>query len=381
MPTYTQQQIENVWFALNLNRLKPNNDANSGAGLHNPNGSINMYKWLQDALDLLNISGSITSITEGTDITITGTGTTLDPYVINYSGAGGGTNIYNANGTLTANRTLSFSTDKTLTFSSTSTPFTTTLWTSNAFIQTIGKPVGTVDLDTRSQIVNTGVGVLKSAGLNAQIYKDGDVSIANIAVSSTGSGIEDVRAIMEIENRIDNNNIFFELYSQVNGAYPWAKLVIPTNYQYGQGVDVLDYMVPSKVHTLNDELRYTYPLQRTVFNFGDANYRAAVNDYATGALATGSNGDKMTAVEVIVSARLYANSSGTLGIRIIEASSGSDLYAKSIDMSTLPNTYGTMSQESISLPLNIDEQYYCMVTTTSGDGTNVKGLSVTLLTI
>lgn len=381
MPTYTQQQIENVWFALNLNRLKPNNDANSGAGLHNPNGSINMYKWLQDALDLLNISGSITSITEGTDITITGTGTTLDPYVINYSGAGGGTNIYNANGTLTANRTLSFSTDKTLTFSSTSTPFTTTLWTSNAFIQTIGKPVGTVDLDTRSQIVNTGVGVLKSAGLNAQIYKDGDVSIANIAVSSTGSGIEDVRAIMEIENRIDNNNIFFELYSQVNGAYPWAKLVIPTNYQYGQGVDVLDYMVPSKVHTLNDELRYTYPLQRTVFNFGDANYRAVVNDYATGALATGSNGDKMTAVEVIISARLYANSSGTLGIRIIEASSGSDLYAKSIDMSTLPNTYGTMSQESISLPLNIDEQYYCMVTTTSGDGTNVKGLSVTLLTI
>ena len=381
MPTYTQQQIENVWFALNLNRLKPNNDANSGAGLHNPNGSINMYKWLQDALDLLNISGSITSITEGTDITITGTGTTLDPYVINYSGAGGGTNIYNANGTLTANRTLSFSTDKTLTFSSTSTPFTTTLWTSNAFIQTIGKPVGTVDLDTRSQIVNTGVGVLKSAGLNAQIYKDGDVSIANIAVSSTGSGIEDVRAIMEIENRIDNNNIFFELYSQVNGAYPWAKLVIPTNYQYGQGVDVLDYMVPSKVHTLNDELRYTYPLQRTVFNFGDANYRAAVNDYATGALATGHNGDKMTAVEVIISARLYANSSGTLGIRIIEASSGSDLYAKSIDMSTLPNTYGTMSQESISLPLNIDEQYYCIVTITSGDGTNVRGLSVTLLTI
>lgn len=381
MATYTQQQIENVWFALNLNRLKPNNDANSGAGLHNPNGSINMYKWLQDALDLLNISGSITSITEGTDITITGTGTTLDPYVINYSGAGGGTNIYNANGTLTANRTLSFSTDKTLTFSSTSTPFTTTLWTSNAFIQTIGKPVGTVDLDTRSQIVNTGVGVLKSAGLNAQIYKDGDVSIANIAVSSTGSGIEDVRAIMEIENRIDNNNIFFELYSQVNGAYPWAKLIIPTNYQYGQGVDVLDYMVPSKVHTLNDELRYTYPLQRTVFNFGDANYRAVVNDYATGALATGSNGDKMTAVEVIISARLYANSSGTLGIRIIEASSGSDLYAKSIDMSTLPNTYGTMSQESISLPLNIDEQYYCMVTITSGDGTNVKGLSVTLLTI
>ena len=381
MPTYTQQQIENVWFALNLNRLKPNNDANSGAGLHNPNGSINMYKWLQDALDLLNISGSITSITEGTDITITGTGTTLDPYVINYSGAGGGTNIYNANGTLTANRTLSFSTDKTLTFSSTSTPFTTTLWTSNAFTQTIGKPVGTVDLDTRSQIVNTGVGVLKSAGLNAQIYKDGDVSIANIAVSSTGSGIEDVRAIMEIENRIDNNNIFFELYSQVNGAYPWAKLVIPTNYQYGQGVDVLDYMVPSKVPTLNDELRYTYPLQRTVFNFGDANYRAVVNDYATGALATGSNGYKMTAVEVIISARLYANSSGTLGIRIIEASSGSDLYAKSIDMSTLPNTYGTMSQESISLPLNIDEQYYCMVTITSGDGTNVRGLSVTLLTI
>lgn len=352
MPTYTQQQIENVWFALNLNRLKPNNDANSGAGLHNPNGSINMYKWLQDALMLLGGTGS-----------------------------GMNDNIYNADGTLTDNRTLSFSTDKTLTFSSTSTPFTTTLWTSNAFTQTIGKPVGTVDLDTRSQIVNTGVGVLKSAGLNAQIYKDGDVSIANIAVSSIGSGIEDVRAIMEIENRIDNNNIFFELYSQVNGAYPWAKLIIPTNYQDGKGVDVLNYMVPSKVPTLNDELRYTYPLQRTVFNFGDANYRAVINDYATGALATGANGDKMTAVEVIISARLYANSSGTLGIRIIEASSGSALYAKSIDMSTLPNTYGTMSQESISLPLNIDEQYYCMVTITSGDGTDVKGLSVTLLTI
>lgn len=352
MPTYTQQQIENVWFALNLNRLKPNNDANSGAGLHNPNGSINMYKWLQDALMLLGGTGS-----------------------------GMNDNIYNADGTLTDNRTLSFSTDKTLTFSSTSTPFTTTLWTSNAFTQTIGKLVGTVDLDTRSQISNVGVGVVKTSGLNAQIYKSGDLNIANIAVSAVGSGFGNVRAIMEIENRIDDNNIFFELYSQVNGAYPWAKLIIPTNYQYGEGVDVLDYMVPSKVPTLNNELRYTYPLQQHAFCFGDSNSIPVLNQHAVGTLSTDSSGYARTAVQALISAMTYSVGVGTVRITVTEATSGSIFYSGTIDMSTLTGTGGTMLEAPITLPLNLNERYYASVTALSGVAAGIKGLTLTISTI
>ncbi len=53
---YSQAQIESVWMALNLNRQVPNNNANSGAGLNNPNNSINMFKWLKDALYLLGLT-------------------------------------------------------------------------------------------------------------------------------------------------------------------------------------------------------------------------------------------------------------------------------------------------------------------------------------
>lgn len=74
MATYTKEQIENVWFALNLNRLIPNNEAYSGAGLHNPNRSINMYKWLQDALTLIGVGPiSLPLNTKGDILTYTTT--------------------------------------------------------------------------------------------------------------------------------------------------------------------------------------------------------------------------------------------------------------------------------------------------------------------
>lgn len=381
MPTYTQQQIENVWFALNLNRLKPNNDANSGAGLHNPNGSINMYKWLQDALDLLNISGSTTSITEGTDITITGTGTTLDPYVINYSGAGGGTNIYNANGSLTGTRTLQLN-GHPLAFTGAldSTHEQITTWNPNSVITKVGQTGITATGDHYVQNTLASIGVISFTEMTSVYTGDTDIITGYLRTDARGSGFELANAEIGVTNQMTGTYVRLTMQS-ADAANPFVQLTIPTNWEYGAGFDAKFGMTPTLIDEGTNEIRYTYPLQRTVFNFGDANYRVAVNDYATGALATGSNGDKMTAVEVIISARLYANSTGTLEIRILEASSGSDLYTKSIDMATLPNTYGTMSQEGITLPLNIDEQYYCMVTATSGDGTDVKGLSVTLLTI
>ena len=168
MATYTKEQIENVWFALNLNRLIPNNEAYSGAGLHNPNRSINMYKWLQDALTLIGVgpislplntkgdiltytttlaklgvgsngqvltadsstatglkwatpSGGYTSpLTTKGDIFVRSASDTRLPVGTNgqflsadsstatglkwVAAPGGGTNIYNSNGTLTSNR-------------------------------------------------------------------------------------------------------------------------------------------------------------------------------------------------------------------------------------------------------------------------------------
>ena len=74
MTTYTKEQIENVWFALNLNRRIPNNEAYSGAGLHNPNRSINMYKWLQDALTFIGVGPiSLPLNTKGDILTYTTT--------------------------------------------------------------------------------------------------------------------------------------------------------------------------------------------------------------------------------------------------------------------------------------------------------------------
>lgn len=168
MATYTKEQIENVWFALNLNRLIPNNEAYSGAGLHNPNRSINMYKWLQDALTLIGVGpislplntkgdiltytttlaklgvgsngqvltadsstatglkwatpsgGYISPLTTKGDIFVRSASDTRLPVGTNgqflsadsseatglkwVAAPGGGTNIYNSNGTLTSNR-------------------------------------------------------------------------------------------------------------------------------------------------------------------------------------------------------------------------------------------------------------------------------------
>ncbi len=48
-------EVKNIWFHKNIGRNIPNNKQHSGFGLNNPNYAINMYEWLQDALDLLGL--------------------------------------------------------------------------------------------------------------------------------------------------------------------------------------------------------------------------------------------------------------------------------------------------------------------------------------
>lgn len=87
IPKRTEITTEQIVKEIKDKRLIELRDI-KGARLDNPRGnySMNDQRWHGGGID--NITGLITA---GTNVTITGTGTTADPYIINSSGGGGGT--------------------------------------------------------------------------------------------------------------------------------------------------------------------------------------------------------------------------------------------------------------------------------------------------
>ncbi len=349
MATYTQQQIENVWFALNLNRLKPNNDANSGAGLHNPNGSINMYKWLQDALMLIGGTGS-----------------------------GMNDNIYNADGTLTGNRTLTLD-SKSLTFQGTADPAhsNTLSLSENYFGQTVGRQTLSANNEHNAGFTSASVGVISFSEMQATLKQTSDYIRSFVRTTATGSGFERTETSVIAENVVDNTKVGMELVAQ-EGAYPTMSLQIATNYEYGLDNNVLDYMVPSVISTSDKIVRYTYPLDRHHMAFGNSGEGVAEASLATGAYFSGAEGFARTLVHVSLSCRTAVIEPGTFTVDIIEASSGLAVYSKTIDTDLLVDTYGVLSEEALTQPLNISEYYYGYISAASGGAGSVKGLVVTM---
>ena len=353
MATYTQQQIENVWFALNLNRLKPNNDANSGAGLHNPNGSINMYKWLQDALMLIGGTGS-----------------------------GMNDNIYNADGTLTGTRTLTLDGNSlAFTGAQDSTHEQITVWNPNSVITKVGQTGLLAINDHYIQNTSASVGVVSFSEMTSIFNGSTDIITGYLRTDARGAGFEQVNVSIGVTNQMTNDFIQLIMHS-ADGIYPTLTLEgLSTNYEYGAASTPKLYMTPTLVNEGTKEIRYTYPLQQHCMAFGDSDHIVLADEYAIGSLATNSNGETRTAVEVLISARSFSTAAvGTLEVTIFDGTD-SAWYTKSIDMNLLITGYGKMSEEAITLPLENNQIYTAKVTGATGIAAGIKGLVVILSTI
>lgn len=404
MATYTQSQIENVWFALNLNRLKPNNDMQSGAGLHNPNGSINMYKWLQDALDLLGNGSCGTSIgavtlngdaplftsttcgatmnfTAGSGITLTGDGPTKS-ITIAASGGGSGDNIYNIDGTLIDNRIMtmngkSISINNDPTFHS---------WKLNASSSqhTLGDNTrvaghaqlydNMVDFGGFTKVHFVGVNTLgatsgddvtteftTSANTLNGIYATGYATMR-----STSGSLGEVSLIMK----------------STPGQYPEVFLNLPTAYTPGYIPKL--YMTPSVVSTgLGDNaIQYTYPLTSHVFSFSlNVNAQVNVDDVSTNLLITSADGSARRAIDVTISTRGSVGISFGNEIRIVIYKVSDDSIFYDTGAFIPSNTKGVIFSDSIDLALGSHESYYAKVTQIEGSSSENKGLCISLSTI
>jgi hypothetical protein len=396
MSTYTQSQIENVWFALNLNRLKPNNDMQSGAGLHNPNGSINMYKWLQDALDLLGNSSCGTSIgavtlngdaplftsstcgatmnfTAGDGITLTGDGPTKS-ITISASGGGSGDNIYNIDGTLTGNRTVSLA-DKSLTFAGSTTPLNTTEWNGPSFSQLIGKTGSYVDGDTTTQILNFKILTNSSLDLFSTYYKSSSNIQTRVRIGAT-AGLENSFFEAITTNSVDSLTGVGISFGASVGGNNYGLLFLPTLYELGAGSASQNYMVPSVINNVTSEVQYTYPLQRFTFSFGtDINAATSLNRYSTQGLQLDSDGNKRTIAKVSIGAYSGTGLSGLVNI-IIYAKDNTIVYNPG-DIDLTGFTGGSLYEEYLVYPNNAladNDYFYAVVRTLSGSGTDLKGL-------
>ena len=408
MATYTQSQIENVWFALNLNRLKPNNDMQSGAGLHNPNGSINMYKWLQDALDLLGNGSCGTSIgavtlngdaplftsttcgatmnfTAGSGITLTGDGPTKS-ITIAASGGGSGDNIYNTSGTLTSDRVVTLS-DKNLTFRSNGVaglgPTTTRIFQNANLAEISANPIISADGDNNSALSCQSISsTLTITKLLAHTYL-ADTSkqiFGSIGVSSSTSGVSASLTVSKYS--IANGEIGMLLTGTANTSYPIARIVLPTYYQTGTNNDAKLYMVPSVVDSIDSTTQHTYPLTSHVFSFSlNVNAQVNVDDVSTNLLITSADGNARRAIDVTISTRGSVGISFGNEIRIVIYKVSDDSIFYDTGAFIPSNTKGVIYSNSIDLALGSHESYYAKVTQIEGSSSENKGLCISLSTI
>lgn len=511
MATYTKEQIENVWFALNLNRLIPNNEAYSGAGLHNPNRSINMYKWLQDALTLigvgpitlpLNTKGDILTYTNtlaklgvgsngqvltadsstatglkwvtpstppsytppvttkgdiftfdtvpnklplGTNNQIlsvdTSTATGLkwitptggytsplttkgDIFVRSASdtrlpvgtngqflsadsseatglkwvaapGGGGGTNIYNSNGTLTGNRAMDLA------------HYTLQINDTN---KSIGGATGDMGQLLSTEIINLYLNKHESSG-------SGYDHTATMYLTQIPSSLSRITSVCSTEDPI-NGMVYSEVTAQTTSTGTSAaflsvtpkssnartigistELSLANSDQFYLYIDAPTYVSggsysinPKRYNTLSavvdpsypTSLRYTYPLERRDFYFADSMQGTTVlNAYSKTGLTTDSDGASRRIVKVTMSCTANAGTSGADSIEItLYRHDNSVIYTALI--TTPPVSAGKIFEAdlfSAPISLSANSTYYARVTTLNGVSSATKGLTLTVYTI
>lgn len=288
-----------------------------------------------------------------------------------------GTNIYNADGSLTANRIANIN-DFILDFKSTA-AFPNNMnfrLQRDAIISSVGTAATTTPY-TQITCTTGGVTSVASSTLASTINPANAALITESLVESFVHNSVTSRTSMKHTQGAFTSHLILSSPALVSET-PKAYLRIPTEYQSGEGYTFVDNMVPSiSGRSSNaDEIRYQFPLQKHCLHFGNATSTVVTNQLSDNCLVTDADGTK----QLLKRIQFTCRTSGVEQIvfRILDQDNVVLYTSPTI---TFSGTAGIIQVVNPDLALGNNKVYYAQIVSITASPSTSTGITMILHTV